>query len=209
MLIDDSELAALTSSRICHDLASPVGAALTGLDFVSSAPGGATPDEMALLRDSLTSARETLEMLRTAFGRAGEGEASDAAALGSMVQAHLATRPRVRLKWELNGEISRVTAQQTALTILCATHALPRGGTLAVSHVGSKGLCINARGEGNLAFDPALWDGLAGRAALPAPDPRRVKFHLLASRVARGDARIEVTYEEQSIWITLLRLAQH
>ncbi len=204
---DDPDFAALTGSRICHDLASPVGAALTGLEFLSGASGGANPDEMALLRDSLTGARATLEMLRLAFGHAGTGAALDAATLGTTVRGHLATRPRLRLDWALDGPLGRTAAQHVALAILCAVHALPRGGTLTAALAGAGSFGITATGEGDIAAESALWDGLAGRATLPAPDPRRVEFHLLAARIARGDARIDVTHAAQSVMIVLFQPA--
>jgi len=201
---DDPDLSALTGSRICHDLASPVGAALTGLDFLSGAPGGATADEMALLRDSLTGARATLEMLRTAFGRAGSGAARDAGVLGATARDYLATRPRIRLDWTLDGPLARAAAQHLALAILCAAQVLPHGGTLAVLRDGADRVRVTAAAEEDIAADPALWDGLAVHSALPHPDPRQVEFHLLAAHVARGDARIEITRNAQSVAISLL-----
>jgi len=208
MSTNNTDLATLTGSRICHDLASPVGAALTGLDFLSGASGGASPDEMALLRDSLTGARATLEMLRTAFGRAGRGAARDAASLGTTARGHLAARPRLQLEWSLDGRLAPVAAQHLALAILCAAHALPRGGTLAVAGSDAEGLRVTATAEGDLAAEAALWDGLTGHSALPAADVRQVEFHLLAAHIARGDARIEVIRGDQSLAIALLLPAQ-
>jgi len=206
MAPDEPDLAALTGSRICHDLASPIGAALTGLEFVSGTPGGGAPEDMALLRDSLTGARATLAMLRTAFARAGGATARDAGALGDIVRDHLAARPRLRLDWALRGTLAPATQQHIALAILCAAQALPRGGTLALTHAGQDGIHLAATpaATGALAADPALWDGLTGLAALPAADPRQVEFHLLAARIARGDARIEVSRDDQTLSITLL-----
>jgi histidine phosphotransferase ChpT len=198
---DEPLFAALASSRICHDLASPVGAALTGLEFISDLPGGAGPDETALLRDSLTGARATLEMLRTAFGRPGTGAALDGASLGDIVRGHLAARPRLHLDWALDGPLARARAQLVALAVLCAAQALPRGGTLAVVRPDTAGITVTATGD--LAADPALWDGLAGRAPLPPADPRRIELHLLATRVAQGNARIAVTRNAQGLALTL------
>ncbi|MDZ7709249.1 MAG: histidine phosphotransferase family protein [Roseovarius sp.] len=203
---DEPQLAALASSRICHDLASPVGAALTGLEFIADVPGGAGPDEMTLLRDSLTGARATLEMLRLAFGRSDAGETLDARALGGIVRGHLAARPRLGLDWALDGPLARADAQPVALAVLCAAQALPRGGTLAVARPGPARVTVTATvtANGDLADDPDLWDGLAGRGPLPAADPRRIEFHLLAARVATGDARIDITIGVRARTITLI-----
>ena len=206
MLPDEPDIATLVSSRICHDLASPVGAALTGLEFVADVPGGAGPDELTLLRDSLTGARATLEMLRLAFGRAGANEALDARALGGLVRGHLAARPRVTLDWALDGALARAEGRLVALAVLCAAQALPRGGTLAVARPGPAGVTVTATvtANGDLAADPGLWDGLAGRAPLPAADPRRIEFSLLAARITASNARIEVSVTTQILTITLI-----
>ncbi|MET4102057.1 histidine phosphotransferase ChpT [Roseovarius sp. MBR-78] len=200
---DDPRLAAMVGSRICHDLASPIGAALTGLEFLTDMPGGCGPEEMALLRDSLTGARATLEMLRMAFGTVGAGEALDARALGATVRGHLAARPRLHLDWALDGPLARPDAQLVALAVLCAAQALPRGGALVVARAGGARITVTVTGPLGLP-EPMLWDGLAGRAALPEADPRRIEFHLLAARIAQGDAAIEVTSHADTLAITLI-----
>lgn len=193
----------MVGSRICHDLASPIGAALTGLEFLTDMPGGCGPEEMALLRDSLTGARATLEMLRMAFGGAGAGEPLDSRVLGGTVRGHLAARPRLHLDWALDGPLARPDAQLVALAVLCAAQALPRGGTLAVTRSGGARIVTTVTGPLGLP-DPVLWDGLAGRTALPEADPRRIEFHLLAARIAQRDAAIEVTSQTDTLAITLI-----
>ena len=195
----DPDLAALVGSRICHDLASPVGAALTGLEFLDEM--GAGGGETALLRESLAGARATLDVLRLAFGRQGRGEAFDAGTLGDLIRAHLAARPRLRLDWALAGPMPRAQAQRIALAVLCTVHALPRGGTLAVGRGPVRGVRLTA--TGTITADPALWDGLAGRAPLPAPDPRRIEFHLLAARLGHDGARICITQDAETLTLTI------
>ena len=196
----DPGLAPLVGSRICHDLASPVGAALTGLDFLEEM--GTTGGETALLRESLAGACATLEVLRLAFGRQGTGEAFDPARLGELLGGHLATRPRLRLDWALAGPpVPRPQAQRIALALLCAMQALPRGGTLDVAAAPQAAVRIAATGR--LAADPALWDGLGGSVALPEPDPRRIEFHLLAAHLRRDDARISITQDGDTLTLTI------
>ena len=196
----DPGLAPLVGSRICHDLASPVGAALTGLDFLEEM--GAAGGETALLRDSLSGARATLDVLRLAFGRQGTGEAFDPGALGALLRGHLVTRPRLQLDWGLDGPpVPRPEAQRIALAVLCAMHALPRGGTIDVAR--APGGAIRLAATGRLAADPALWDGLAGREPLPDPDPRRIEFHLLAAHLCRDGARIAITQDCETLTLAI------
>jgi hypothetical protein len=97
-----------------------------------------------------------------------------------------------------------------ALAVLCAAHTLPRGGTLAVTAGPGGTIRVAAMpgAAGVLAADPDLWAGLSGHAPLPPADPRRLEFHLLAARIARGDARLAVSRDETTLAITLTPPAQ-
>ena len=75
---DPSDLATALGSRICHDLASPLGALMAGLDLLEMS--GRPSPELALMRESVEGARATLDLLRLAFGPAGAGEAIGKAA---------------------------------------------------------------------------------------------------------------------------------
>lgn len=188
---DETRLAALLGSRICHDLASPLGAVIAGLELLEMGGAGGGGAARALMRESLENARATLEVVRLAFGQAGAGETQATRTLRDTLAAHLAARPRLTLDWALEeGAIGRDAAQGLVLAALCALHALPRGGTLRIAGEGGA-LVIAACGP--LGPATALWQGLAGHAPLPEPDPRRIEFHLLARHLAAQDTEIEVT----------------
>ncbi|MAU52356.1 MAG: hypothetical protein CMN17_08270 [Roseovarius sp.] len=196
---DPSDLATALGSRICHDLASPLGALMAGLDLLEMS--GRPSPELALMRESVEGARATLDLLRLAFGPAGAGEAIGAEALRALCAAPLAARPRLTLDWTLAEALPRPEARRLALALLCALHALPRGGTLRVAREGAA-LCLAARGE--IAADPALWQGLGGTAPLPEPDPRRIEFALLAQALARDGARLTISHAGDTLRLALL-----
>jgi len=67
MTLDDVDLSALISTRICHDLINPIGAINNGLellDAVGTAPG----PELSLVNDSASAASAKLNVFRLAFG---------------------------------------------------------------------------------------------------------------------------------------------
>jgi histidine phosphotransferase ChpT len=200
MIDDPTDLAPLLGSRICHDLASPLGALLAGLDLMDMT-GPPTP-EMALMRESLDGARAALDLMRLAFGSAGKGDEIAAGTLHACLAAALAARPRRTLAWALRDHLSRPEAQRLALALLCTLHALPRGGTLRVTGDRAEHTITAA---GTVAADPALWDGLAGHRPLPPPDPRRIEFALLARALALtdGDARLSVSHGPDRLRLTL------
>ena len=69
---DRLELAALLCSRVCHDLISPVGAIVNGLEVLDDDP---KPDDrefaLDLIRKSAKTASARLQFCRLAFGAAG------------------------------------------------------------------------------------------------------------------------------------------
>ncbi len=194
----EPRLAAALGSRICHELASPLGALMAGLDLMEMT-GEPTP-EMGLMRESLDGARATLDLMRLAFGQASAGASVDSEVLHSLLAAPLAARPRLTLDWAVEGILPRSVAQQLTLALMCALHALPRGGTL---HVAREGAALALTASGQIAADPALWDGLSGRAALPDPDPRHIEFALLARHLAQSDAAILITHDSETLRLIL------
>ncbi|MBC7133972.1 MAG: hypothetical protein H5U16_12850 [Roseovarius sp.] len=199
MTDDPAELASLTGSRICHDLASPLGALMAGLDLLEMT--GPPSPELTLMRESLAGARASLDLMRLAFGRAGEGADMAADELGRILAAALAARPRLTLEWALETALPRRDARHLTLALLCMLHALPRGGTLRVAARGAAALCLTARGT--IAADPVLWEGLAGDRPLPAPDPRRIEFALLARGLAAGGASLTISHAPETLQLLL------
>jgi histidine phosphotransferase ChpT len=198
MADDMPDLAPLLASRICHDLASPLGALMAGLDLMEMA-GPPTP-ELALMRESVDSARATLDLMRLAFGQASTGASVDSEVLRRLLAAPLAARPRLSLTWAVDGSLTRSEAQQLTLALMCALHALPRGGTLRVAREGAA-LALTASGQ--IAADPALWDGLSGHAALPDPDPRRIEFGFLGRLLAENDAALLISHDSETLRLIL------
>ena len=74
--IGDLDLAALVSSRICHDVINPVAAIANGLEMLAEEPDQAMRDAaMDLIRKSALQASAKLQFARLAFGAAGSAGA--------------------------------------------------------------------------------------------------------------------------------------
>ena len=72
---DALELAALLCSRVCHDLISPVGAIVNGLEVLDDNPKPEDRDfALDLIRKSARTASARLQFCRLAFGAAGSAE---------------------------------------------------------------------------------------------------------------------------------------
>src|SRR5580765_7568118 len=74
--LGDLDLAALVSSRICHDVINPVAAISNGLEMLAEEPDQAMREAaMDLIRKSAAQASAKLQFARLAFGAAGSAGA--------------------------------------------------------------------------------------------------------------------------------------
>jgi histidine phosphotransferase ChpT len=75
--LDSLDLAALLCSRVCHDVISPVGAIVNGLEVLEDENDPAMRDfALDLIRKSSRQASARLQFARLAFGAAGSAGAS-------------------------------------------------------------------------------------------------------------------------------------
>src|SRR3954463_8639507 len=74
--LDGLDLAALLCSRICHDLISPVGAIVNGMEVLEDTTDESTKTfALDLIRKSAMQASARLQFCRLAFGAAGSAGA--------------------------------------------------------------------------------------------------------------------------------------
>ena len=75
--LDGLDLAALLCSRVCHDLISPVGAVVNGLEVLEESKDDETKTfAMDLIKRSAQTASARLQFCRLAFGAAGSAGAA-------------------------------------------------------------------------------------------------------------------------------------
>ncbi|KJC58622.1 histidine phosphotransferase [Bradyrhizobium sp. LTSPM299] len=143
---DALELAALLCSRVCHDLISPVGAIVNGLEVLDDNP---KPDDrefaLDLIRKSAKTASARLQFCRLAFGAAGSAGAQiDLGDAQNMAKGHIEDG-KVTLTWNLPRLLLPKNRVKLLLNMLViAQQTIPRGGTLIIDPVG-EGEAINFR----------------------------------------------------------------
>src|SRR5712692_11034579 len=154
---DALELAALLCSRVCHDLISPVGAIVNGLEVLDDNP---KPDDrefaLDLIRKSAKTASARLQFCRLAFGAAGSASAQvDLGDARAMAQAFIED-DKTKLVWNLPRVLLPKNRVKLLLNLLIiAGQAIPRGGTLAVDPVGEgESMGFRLRAEGTNARIP-------------------------------------------------------
>ncbi len=135
---DALELAALLCSRVCHDLISPVGAIVNGLEVLDDNP---KPEDrefaLDLIRKSAKTASARLQFCRLAFGAAGSSGAQiDLGDAQNMAKGHIEDG-KVTLTWNLPRLLLPKNRVKLLLNMLViAQQTIPRGGTLIVDPVG-------------------------------------------------------------------------
>jgi len=120
-------LAELISSRICHDLISPVGAIGNGLELME-AMGGVSP-ELALVGQSAQSAQAKLKFFRVAFGAGSTSMIGGPEAERVAVEMFTSGRLSLHIS-ESWGTRERRLVKLLYLLLLCVESSLPRGGEM-------------------------------------------------------------------------------
>src|ERR1700753_2349705 len=129
---DALELAALLCSRVCHDLISPVGAIVNGLEVLDDNP---KPEDrefaLDLIRKSAKTASARLQFCRLAFGAAGSAGAQiDLGDAQTMARGHIEDG-KTTIAWKLPRLLLPKNRVQLLLNMLIiAQQTIPRGGRL-------------------------------------------------------------------------------
>ena len=131
------DLAALTASRICHDVASPLGAAINGLELLELA--GAAPDgeEHRLIAQSVARARARLRHLQIAFGAAAPGQRIAHGEIRDLLR-ELTGEARVLVDWQVAQDRERGEVKLAFLLQMCLGSGMPRGGGIVVQAEGPR-----------------------------------------------------------------------
>jgi histidine phosphotransferase ChpT len=132
------ELAALLCSRVCHDLISPVGAIVNGLEVLDDTE---KPEDrefaLDLIRKSAKTASARLQFCRLAFGAAGSAGAQiDLGDAQTMARGHLEDG-KITITWNLPRLLLPKNKVKLLLNMMViAQQTIPRGGVLTVDPVG-------------------------------------------------------------------------
>jgi len=135
---DQLELAALLCSRVCHDLISPVGAIVNGLEVLDDNPKPEDRDfALDLIRKSAKTASARLQFCRLAFGAAGSAGAQiDLGDAQTMARGHIEDN-KTTIAWNLPRLLLPKNRVKLLLNMLViAQQTIPRGGTLTIDPIG-------------------------------------------------------------------------
>lgn len=134
LAMNDIDFAALLVSRVCHDLVSPVGAVVNGLEVLEDETDAAMrADALRLVATSAQQAAARLQFARIAFGAAGSAGAELDLTEVARIMSGLLQGGKVELVWTAPAvNWPKDWAKLLMNVILLAADCLPRGGRVAV-----------------------------------------------------------------------------
>ena len=131
----DLELAALISSKICHDVIGPVGAIYNGLEILDEDDDAEAKNyALDVIRNVTQQASARLQFARFAFGAAGSAGAQIELGTAEQISRGLVGQGKHKLVWR--GKPGHMVKDKVKLLlnlIASAITALPRGGEIQVS----------------------------------------------------------------------------
>ena len=201
--LDELELAALLCSRVCHDVISPVGAIINGLEVLDEGD-----DEemmgfaMDLIRKSAGQASAKLQFARLAFGAAGSAGASIDLAEAAEVAKRFANDDKTSLNWNAVPVAMPKDYVKIALNmVLVALSAIPRGGVIDVDVQNAHAIptfifcCSGMKAR----IADGLNELLAGNAGESAMDARAVQPYYLGLVARRAGMELQLTQEDDTV----------
>lgn len=177
--IEALDLAALLCSRVCHDLISPVGAIVNGLEVLEEEKDEATKEfALDLIKKSARTASAKLQFCRIAFGAAGSAGAQIDLGDAETIARGFLEDDKTKLAWNLPRALSPKNRVKLLLNMLViAGQAIPRGGRISVDPVGSgenMGFKVTAAGT-NAKVPPAVPALLTGEGSGEGLDAHRIQ----------------------------------
>jgi|TARA_B110000902_G_scaffold266918_1_gene356896 histidine phosphotransferase ChpT len=191
------DLAALISSRICHDLISPIGAINNGLELLGMSGQSLDTPEMSLINESVQNASARIRFFRIAYGAASEQEIGRAEVIS--ILNDMMGGGRLSVEWgPLEGQ-PRDVVRLALLAIQCLETAMPYGGRIEVSS-SRKQWKIHGKSEKFNQIDN-LWSAVSSVETASDIAPAHVQFALLPAAAKEQNRDVRVTRTATDITI--------
>ena len=202
---DALELAALLCSRVCHDLISPVGAIVNGLEVLDDNPKPEDRDfALELIRKSAKTASARLQFCRLAFGAAGSAGAQiDLGDAQAMARGHIEDG-KVSISWNLPRILLPKNRVKLLLNMMViAQQTIPRGGTLTVDPIGGgETMAFRITAAGHNARLPQHIADLLSSTEPPAADAHAVQPYYTRLLAQACGLSVRLAPEGEAIVVT-------
>jgi histidine phosphotransferase ChpT len=196
----EANLPNLISSRICHDLISPIGAISNGMELLHDTSPKPSP-EMELISESVTAANAKLCYFRIAFGHATT-EAIMRSGDARKISDEMFAKSRLMPSWEIGEEeLLRLEVKLAFLILMCIDSSMPLGGTVQIGKT-IESLRFVATGT-RVSVDEKLWGILQGHPVDHKLAPSEVQFALACDAMNDLGASLKTDLSEDRISLTI------
>jgi histidine phosphotransferase ChpT len=204
--IEVLDLAALLCSRVCHDLISPVGAIVNGLEVLEEEKDEATKEfALDLIKKSARTASAKLQFCRIAFGAAGSAGAQIDLGDAENITRGFLEDDKTKLAWNLPRGLSPKNRVKLLLNMLViAGQAIPRGGRIGVEPIGSgdsMGFKVTAAGT-NAKIPPAVPSLLTGEERGEGLDAHRIQPFYAGLLAKSCGVKVAITMDGETVVLT-------
>ena len=206
LALESMDLAALLCSRVCHDVISPVGAIVNGLEVLEDEDDPAMREvAIELIKKSAHAASARLQFCRLAFGAAGSAGASIDTGDAESVARGLIASERTTLVWNVTRQLLAKNKVKLLLNLcLVASATISRGGIMTVDLSGegdSIALQVSTRGA-NARLASGVAALLAGEPESGAVDAHTIQPYFTGLVARECGMELEVGSAPEAITIS-------
>jgi histidine phosphotransferase ChpT len=198
----DLELAALISSKICHDIINPVGAIYNGLEILDEEDDAeAKSYALDVIRNVTEQASARLQFARFAFGAAGSAGSMIDLGTAEQISRGFLGQGKHKLIWKgAGGHMAKDKVKLLLNLVASAVTALPRGGEIEVSIRGpleNPAFLVRCRGVG--ARPPLHLNEFRAGAQVPPLDTMTIQAYYTCRLAQTSRMRLQVLKDAADI----------
>ncbi len=208
---DFVKLVEIVSSKICHDLISPVGAVSNGVEILEEMGADAGEDVVSLISFSAEQANAKLKTLRMAYGLGGSDSSIKPENVHQVFGGFIAGDKRVTQDWDPHADLGLPNQTGFAKILLCClllgVEGLPKGGNISVgSDDAPETVLITIAGD-NAHFRDGYLDALEQKLSINELDPKHVHAYMTGLLATRYGYNIHVNESRQDFIFLRLTLS--
>jgi histidine phosphotransferase ChpT len=210
--LDSLDLAALLCSRVCHDVISPVGAIVNGLEVLAEEKDSSMRDfALELINKSAKTASARLQFARIAFGAAGSaGSAIDTGDAEQVAKGFL-NDDKLCLSWSGPRLLMPKNRVKLLLNLLVVgASCIPRGGSLDCVIEGDGDqptFTITAQGK-NARIPHGVQQSLAGEPENGTVDAHGIQPFYTGMIARAGQMAVDISIEDDVVKIISRRAGE-
>ena len=203
----------LLSSRICHDIISPVGAINNGVEFMEEMGADAGEEAIELISYSATQAAAKLQAFRMAYGAGGNDPNIKPEDVQKAFSSLISGEGKISQSWDPFGPLGpKPLPDGFCKILLCgmmlAMEALPKGGMVSVKAGENKDTLITAEGEG-AKFRESTKEALANDIPEEDIDPRLVHPYVVGLMATQYKSKLSISEESENKIVLTLAFPEH